>query len=71
MKQSNSDGEEEATEQPIENESTENQETAEENAKETNDPVMEIEGIVQGEADNNVVQSASRFNAIDEEDNKV
>lgn len=32
---------------------------------------MEIEGIVQGEADNNVVQSASRINATYDEDNKV
>lgn len=37
----------------------------------TNPSVMEIEGIVQGEADNNVVQSASRFSAVDDEDNKV
>lgn len=32
---------------------------------------MEIEGIVQGEADNNVVQSASRLNATYDDDNKV
>lgn len=36
-----------------------------------NPNVMEIKGIVQGEADNNVVQSASRFSAVDDEDNKV
>lgn len=36
-----------------------------------NPNVMEIKGIVQGEADNNVVQSASRFTAVDDEDNKV
>lgn len=36
-----------------------------------NPSVMEIKGIVQGEADNNVVQSASRFSAVDDEDNKV
>lgn len=41
------------------------------NAKDTSDPVMEIEGIVHGEADNNVVQSASRVTAVDDEDNKV
>lgn len=35
------------------------------------DPVMEIEGVVHGEPDNNVVQSASRFTAVDDEDNKV
>lgn len=43
-------------EQPAENETSENQ---------------EIEGIVHGEPDNNVVQSASRFSALDDEDNKV
>lgn len=36
-----------------------------------NPNVMEIKGIVQGEADNNVVQSASRFSAVDDEENKV
>lgn len=42
------------------------------NNKDTINPnVMEIKGIVQGEADNNVVQSASRFSAVDDEDNKV
>lgn len=57
---------------PVENESPENAETSDEtNAKDANDPVMEIEGIVHGEADDNVVQSASRFSAMDDEDNKV
>lgn len=41
------------------------------NKEVTNPSVMEIKGIVQGEADNNVVQSASRFSAVDDEDNKV
>lgn len=38
-----------------------------------NPSVMEIKGLVQGEADNNVVmsQSASRFTAVDDDDNKV
>lgn len=45
-----------------ENELTENQETNDES---------EIKGIVHGEPDNNVVQSASRLNAMDDEDNKV
>lgn len=38
------------------------------NGKETE---MEIEGIVQGEADNNVVQSAGQTNVIDADKNKV
>lgn len=48
-----------------------NETNGESNVKENTDPVMEIEGIVHGEADNNVVQSASRFSAMDDEDNKV
>lgn len=43
----------------------------ESNAKETNSPEMEIKGIVQGEADNNVVQSAGRINHLDDDNNKV
>lgn len=63
----NNDENGDVSEQPAENQET-NDET---NAKDSNDPVMEIEGIVHGEADNNVVQSASRFSAMDDEDNKV
>lgn len=62
-KNGENDDNEEKPEQPSEND--------ESNAKETNEPEMEIEGIVQGEADNNVVQSASRINATYDEDNKV
>lgn len=56
-----------SSEQPAENQETND----ESNAKDSNDPVMEIEGIVHGEADNNVVQSASRFSSMDDDDNKV
>lgn len=57
---------------PIGNDSSEDAKTNDEtNAKDANDPVMEIEGIVHGEADDNVVQSASRFSVMDDEDNKV
>lgn len=38
------------------------------NAKET---IMEIEGIVQGEADNNVVQSAGQITIMDDDRTKV
>lgn len=66
---------EENAEEPAENGTInhdDDQETNDEtNAKDTSDPVMEIEGVVHGEADNNVVQSASRFTAVDDEDNKV
>lgn len=71
--QENYDDKEEKPEQCNETEMpTNNNETnGESNAKETSDPIMEIEGIVHGEADNNVVQSASRFSAVDDEENKV
>lgn len=61
------------SEEPLENEQmTPDQGTNDDfNSKETTDPVMEIEGVVHGEADNNVVQSASRLTAVDDEDNKV
>lgn len=68
-------GDEENIEQSTETEMHADQETNDEsNSKETSEPVMEIEGIVQGEPDNNVVQSASRINGhsvMDDEDNKV
>lgn len=59
--------------EPIENEemTTDQGTNGDLNSKETSDPVMEIEGVVHGEADNNVVQSASRLTAVDDEDNKV
>lgn len=41
------------------------------NSKDTSDPVGEIQGIVQGEADNNVVQSAGQFNMAEPESVKV
>lgn len=42
------------------------------NARDTNNsPVMEIEGIVQGEADNNVVQSAGHVNLTQDNNIKV
>lgn len=60
------------SQQTADDESSENQEKNDEtNGKDTSDPVMEIEGVVHGEADNNVVQSASRLSSMDDEDNKV
>ncbi|XP_031620870.1 uncharacterized protein LOC116339242 isoform X2 [Contarinia nasturtii] len=60
------------SEHSAEIESSENQQKiTESNGKDTSDPVMEvIEGVVHGEPDNNVVQSASRFSSVDDEDNK-
>lgn len=51
----------------------ENQQSNDEptNRRDSNNPVMEFEGIVQGEADNNVVQSAGQMSATDEETVKV
>lgn len=70
MNAENGNGEQ-STEAETEMQADQEEANDESNTKETNEPVMEIEGIVQGEADNNVVQSASRLTAMDDEDNKV
>lgn len=61
------------SDEPTENEEmpADQVDTNDSNGKEATDPVMEIEGVVHGEADNNVVQSASRLTTVDDEDNKV